>query len=138
MAAKMAGELHSHYRWCVTGTPLQSGLNDIYGLLLFLGVAPWGIKAWWDRAVHRPWEAGRSHAKSLVGDALHRLLWRTAKVDVELELGIPPQTAQDHLLELDPVERVFYSNQLEKLTAASATFFSRHGSGPDEARDARA
>ena len=66
MAAKMALELDSRYRWCVTGTPLQSGLNDIYGLMLFLGASPWGIKPWWDRAVHRPWEAGRPDARRLV------------------------------------------------------------------------
>ena len=36
-AAKMALELEARYRWCVTGTPLQSGMDDIYGLFLFLG-----------------------------------------------------------------------------------------------------
>jgi len=128
-AAKMALELEARYRWCVTGTPLQSGLNDIYGLLLFLGVTPWSNKTWWDRAVDIPWQVGHPNAKKLVSIALKEVLWRTAKVDVEAELGIPKQTSSEHLLELDPIERVFYNNQLEKLKDVAAGFLQKRGGG---------
>ena len=54
----MTKRLHAVNRWCVTGTPIQQGpegnhsniiiysprdlfLQDIYGLLLFLGVQPY-------------------------------------------------------------------------------------------------
>lgn len=37
-AAEMANCLHMINRWCVTGTPIATGLDDVYGLLKFLKV----------------------------------------------------------------------------------------------------
>lgn len=36
-AARLARQLQSVHRWCVTGTPINRGLEDLQGLLLFLG-----------------------------------------------------------------------------------------------------
>ena len=38
MAAGMALHLNTTHRWCVTGTPIRRGLEDVYGLLKFLKV----------------------------------------------------------------------------------------------------
>lgn len=37
-AAEMANHLSMVNRWCVTGTPIATGLEDVYGLLKFLKV----------------------------------------------------------------------------------------------------
>ncbi|KAK2994108.1 hypothetical protein RJ640_003631 [Escallonia rubra] len=44
--AQAAFKLSSHCRWCLTGTPLQNNLEDLYGLLCFLHVDPWCNWAW--------------------------------------------------------------------------------------------
>jgi len=36
----------------VSGTPIQRGLEDIYGLMLFLGVSPYENRQWWDRGIN--------------------------------------------------------------------------------------
>lgn len=37
-AAEMANNLSMVNRWCVTGTPISTGIDDVYGLLKFLKV----------------------------------------------------------------------------------------------------
>ncbi|GLT72936.1 hypothetical protein SLA2020_448300 [Shorea laevis] len=46
--AQAAFTLSSHCRWCLTGTPLQNNLEDLYSLLCFLHVEPWCNWAWWN------------------------------------------------------------------------------------------
>ena len=42
--AEMALLLHTVHRWCVTGTPIPRSLEDLFGLLLFLGIPPYTNK----------------------------------------------------------------------------------------------
>ena len=39
--AKAAYEVESTYRWCLTGTPLQNGLGDLFSLVHFIKYSPW-------------------------------------------------------------------------------------------------
>lgn len=39
--AKCCYELSSIHRWCLTGTPIQNSLNDVYSLLHYLNESPW-------------------------------------------------------------------------------------------------
>lgn len=55
-AAMMALHLETHYRWCVTGTPIQRGLEDLYGLFLFLKAAPFDDRFWWTKSIQNPYE----------------------------------------------------------------------------------
>ena len=38
-------------RWCLTGTPISRGLEDLFGLFAFLRAGPWDKRAWWNRCV---------------------------------------------------------------------------------------
>jgi SNF2 family DNA or RNA helicase len=69
---KACWALQSTKRWCLTGTPMQNGVEELYPLFVFIGVRPYRD---WDRFnydVVKPIKAGRS------GTALKRLHVRPA------------------------------------------------------------
>uniref|UniRef100_A0A665XCI5 SNF2 histone linker PHD RING helicase n=1 Tax=Echeneis naucrates TaxID=173247 RepID=A0A665XCI5_ECHNA len=109
-AAEMALRLASLNRWCVSGTPVQRGLEDLYGLVLFLGVDPYWVKHWWDQLLYRPYRRGNTEP---LYNVIAQLLWRSAKKDVIDQIQIPPQTEEVHWLHFSPVEGHFYHRQHE-------------------------
>uniref|UniRef100_UPI0037E80854 E3 ubiquitin-protein ligase SHPRH n=1 Tax=Semicossyphus pulcher TaxID=241346 RepID=UPI0037E80854 len=109
-AAEMALRLASVNRWCVSGTPVQRGLEDLYGLVLFLGVDPYWVKHWWVQLLYRPYRRGNTEPLYCV---IAQLLWRSAKKDVIDQIQIPPQTEEVHWLDFSPVEGHFYHRQHE-------------------------
>uniref|UniRef100_A0A671W3I7 SNF2 histone linker PHD RING helicase n=1 Tax=Sparus aurata TaxID=8175 RepID=A0A671W3I7_SPAAU len=109
-AAEMALRLASVNRWCVSGTPVQRGLEDLYGLVLFLGVDPYWVKHWWYQLLYRPYRRGNTEPLYYV---IAQLLWRSAKKDVIDQIQIPPQTEEVHWLDFSPVEGHFYHRQHE-------------------------
>ncbi|NWH56760.1 SHPRH ligase, partial [Geococcyx californianus] len=109
-AAEMALRLSGINRWCVSGTPVQRGLEDLYGLVLFLGVDPYWVKHWWDQLLYRPY--CRKTPRPLYS-LIAQIMWRTAKKDVIDQIQIPPQTENVHWLHFSPVERHFYHRQHE-------------------------
>uniref|UniRef100_A0A8C1FZL9 SNF2 histone linker PHD RING helicase n=1 Tax=Cyprinus carpio TaxID=7962 RepID=A0A8C1FZL9_CYPCA len=109
-AAEMALRLTSVNRWCVSGTPVQRGLEDLYGLVLFLGVDPYWVKYWWDQLLYRPYRHGNT---APLYNVIGQLLWRSAKKDVIDQIQIPPQTEEIHWLNFSPVEGHFYHRQHE-------------------------
>ncbi|XP_072545423.1 E3 ubiquitin-protein ligase SHPRH [Salminus brasiliensis] len=109
-AAEMALRLTSINRWCVSGTPVQRGLEDLYGLVLFLGVDPYWVKYWWDQLLYRPYRRGNTGP---LYNVIGQLLWRSAKKDVIDQIQIPPQTEEIHWLHFSPVEGHFYHRQHE-------------------------
>ncbi|XP_068008539.1 E3 ubiquitin-protein ligase SHPRH [Melanerpes formicivorus] len=109
-AAEMALRLSGVNRWCVSGTPVQRGLEDLYGLVLFLGVDPYWVKHWWDQLLYRPY--CRKNPQPLYS-LIAKIMWRSAKKDVIDQIQIPPQTENVHWLHFSPVERHFYHRQHE-------------------------
>ncbi|XP_034964701.1 E3 ubiquitin-protein ligase SHPRH isoform X4 [Zootoca vivipara] len=109
-AAEMALRLSGINRWCVSGTPVQRGLEDLYGLVLFLGADPYWVKYWWDQLLYRPY--CRKNTQPLY-NFIAKIMWRSAKKDVIDQIQIPAQTEDTHWLYFSPVERHFYHRQHE-------------------------
>ncbi|XP_048589960.1 E3 ubiquitin-protein ligase SHPRH isoform X2 [Nematostella vectensis] len=121
-AAEMALNLQCVHRWCVTGTPIQKELEDLYGLLLFLGFYPYCQRIWWNKLLLLPYMAG--HCKPME-NALAQVLWRTAKKDVLHEIQLPPQTEHVIPLKFSPVELHFYQRQHEECSSMARRMLSR-------------
>ncbi|KAM8789010.1 E3 ubiquitin-protein ligase SHPRH isoform 1-T1 [Rhynchonycteris naso] len=109
-AAEMAQRLGGINRWCISGTPVQRGLEDLFGLVVFLGVEPFCVKHWWVRLLYHPY--CKKNPQPLYS-FIAKILWRSAKKDVIDQIQIPPQTEETHWLHFSPVERHFYHRQHE-------------------------
>ncbi|KAB1275611.1 E3 ubiquitin-protein ligase SHPRH [Camelus dromedarius] len=104
-AAEMAQRLSGINRWCISGTPVQRGLE-----VVFLGIEPYCVKHWWVRLLYRPY---CKKNPQLLYSFIAKILWRSAKKDVIDQIQIPPQTEEIHWLHFSPVERHFYHRQHE-------------------------
>ena len=51
-------ELYLLCRWCITGTPLSRGLEDLYGLFFFLHANPYSEKHFWTNVLQKPYTDG--------------------------------------------------------------------------------
>ncbi|XP_036890761.1 E3 ubiquitin-protein ligase SHPRH isoform X2 [Sturnira hondurensis] len=109
-AAEMAQRLSGINRWCISGTPVQRGLEDLFGLVVFLGVEPFCVRHWWVRLLYRPYCKKKPQP---LYSFIAKILWRSAKKDVIDQIQIPPQTEETHWLHFSPVERHFYHRQHE-------------------------
>ncbi|XP_024185832.1 DNA repair protein RAD5A isoform X2 [Rosa chinensis] len=106
-AALVAGR-----RWCLTGTPIQNNLEDIYSLLRFLRVEPWANWAWWNKLIQKPFEEGDERGLRLVQSILKTIMLRRTKFSTDREgrpiLVLPPADIQVVYCELTEAEKDFY------------------------------
>ncbi|XP_022637826.1 E3 ubiquitin-protein ligase SHPRH isoform X3 [Vigna radiata var. radiata] len=112
-STEMALRLHSKYRWCITGTPIQRKLDDLYGLLRFLVASPFDTYRWWTDVIRDPYEKGDVGAMEFAHNVFKQIMWRSSKKHVADELDLPSQEECLSWLTLSPVEEHFYQRQHE-------------------------
>lgn len=107
-----AAALSADRRWCLTGTPIQNNLEDIYSLLRFLRIEPWGSWAWWNKLVQKPFDEGDERGLKLVQSILRPIMLRRTKSSTDREgrpiLVLPPADMKVIYCELTETEKDFY------------------------------
>uniref|UniRef100_A0A914WSU3 Helicase ATP-binding domain-containing protein n=1 Tax=Plectus sambesii TaxID=2011161 RepID=A0A914WSU3_9BILA len=122
-AAAMCLELNAVNRWCVTGTPIHKSIGELHGLITFLGVEPYYVKAWWERMIWLPY-INKDWTPLL--DLMARILWRNTKADVHDQLNIPAQLERTTWLQFSPIEEQFYRQTADVCSVNAARVFSRY------------
>ncbi|KAG5248058.1 DNA repair protein [Salix suchowensis] len=112
-----AAALVADRRWCLTGTPIQNNVEDIYSLLRFLKVEPWENWAWW-KLVQKPFEEGDERGLKLVKSILKPIMLRRTKTSRDRDgrpiLVLPPADVQVIYCQLTETEKDFYEALFKK------------------------
>lgn len=70
-ATKACYALHSEYRWCLSGTPMQNNLEELQSLVSFLRIRPYDDLKQWREHINLPMKNGKDHVAI---NRLHSLL----------------------------------------------------------------
>uniref|UniRef100_A0A8R1U2N9 RING-type domain-containing protein n=1 Tax=Onchocerca volvulus TaxID=6282 RepID=A0A8R1U2N9_ONCVO len=103
--ALMCDDLKAVNRWCVTGTPITNSLQDLYGLVRFLGIQPFRNKCWWLNALMKPYQTG--NGKPVI-DFFSKIMWRNTKKTVGGQMLSPSKSNNLTVLRFTPIEEQFY------------------------------
>ncbi|ONI19828.1 hypothetical protein PRUPE_3G300100 [Prunus persica] len=91
---------------------VENNLEDIYSLLRFLRVEPWGNWAWWNKLIQKPFEEGDERGLNLVQSILKPIMLRRTKFSTDRDgrpiLVLPPADIQVIYCELTEAEKDFY------------------------------
>jgi SNF2 family DNA or RNA helicase len=58
---KACYDVRSHYRWCLTGTPMQNNLDELQSLIKFLRIQPYCEMSSWKDSITGPMKNGRGN-----------------------------------------------------------------------------
>ncbi|KAF8513714.1 SNF2 family N-terminal domain-containing protein [Hysterangium stoloniferum] len=124
--AKAACDLSAKYRWVLTGTPIQNGVEDLFSLIKFLGVRPLNDWAHFNEHIVKPVKAGRtSRPMKRLHVVMKAIMLRRLK-DAMHEgaplVTLPPRTLEIVECDFDDDERAFY-DALEAKTSLTMSKF---------------
>lgn len=113
-AARASFDLDAQRRWALTGTPIVNRLEDLYSLLHFLKLEPWGIYPFFRTFVTTPFLNQDPKALDVVQFILQQCLLRREKNardrDGKLILDLPEKTVALKKLTFSPEERRIYDS----------------------------
>ncbi len=112
--SKACNDLIGKRRWCLTGTPIVNRLTDLYSLLRFLKVEPWGNFSFFNSFISKPFQAKNPKALDVVAVVLESVLLRREKRMKDKNgrpiVTLPEKTTIMKHLEFSDKERKLYQN----------------------------
>ncbi|KAI9345683.1 SNF2 family N-terminal domain-containing protein [Obelidium mucronatum] len=128
--ARACVQLKANLRWCLTGTPIQNKIGELYSLIDFLKIRPY---CHWDKfrdEIEKPFRAGK-HKRVLkrVQALLKAICLRRTKnstLDGRPIIVLEPKTVELVEAHFTPAEREFYQS-LEKKTLLKFNAYLKAG-----------
>lgn len=101
-------------RWCLTGTPIQNNLDDLFSLAKFLKVSIFGEEySWWNSYINNSTDS-LGILKQIIGPILLRRTKNSVDEKGEVILQLPSKKMDLIMIEMSPDERKIYENLYEK------------------------
>ncbi|ORZ08775.1 SNF2 family N-terminal domain-domain-containing protein [Lobosporangium transversale] len=109
--SKAACALTAERRWCLSGTPIQNKLDDLYALVKFLRMQPFDEKIHWAHYIAKPIKAANPIGITRLQTLMKVITLRRTKtqmVNGKPLLQLPPRTDHMRVLELSLNEQQMY------------------------------
>ncbi|KAG5518411.1 hypothetical protein PMAC_002804 [Pneumocystis sp. 'macacae'] len=119
-------------RWCLTGTPIQNSIDELYSLFKFLRIKPLNDFSIWKEQITKTISQGTDEISlKKLKIILNTIMIRRTKAvlqqnnNVEVLLCLPERIIKHEMIELDKYERDFY-DKLESYTDKSLSKFVKN------------
>ncbi|THH02609.1 hypothetical protein EW026_g285 [Hermanssonia centrifuga] len=123
VACRACCDLLADRRLCLTGTPVQNKLDDVYALLKFLRLEPFDEKAVWTEFIGTPVKYGQPLGVARLQSIMKCITLRRTKESKaengERILSLPPRRDELRYLKFDAHEQALYD---EYFTESKAEF----------------
>ncbi|KAM0894324.1 hypothetical protein ACQ4PT_024505 [Festuca glaucescens] len=129
-SARACCGLRAKRRWCLSGTPMQNTIDDLYSYFRFLKYEPYSVYGSFQSMIKNPISKGSTQGYKKLQTVLKIVLLRRTKetlLDGEPIIKIPPKTIALKKINFTQEERYFYlaleegSRQKFKKFAAAGT-----------------
>ncbi|CDO71519.1 hypothetical protein BN946_scf184910.g18 [Trametes cinnabarina] len=114
--------LEAKYRWCLTGTPMQNSVEELYSLIKFLRISPLNDWSTFNSAIAKPVKAGKPvRALKRLQVVLQKIMLRRTKTTIingKPILELPDRLVNVVECEFDAEERAFYNSVEAKVQAS--------------------
>ncbi|KAI0039548.1 hypothetical protein FA95DRAFT_1684246 [Auriscalpium vulgare] len=125
-AAVACCALEGKYRWCLTGTPIQNNVEELFSLLKFLRVRPLNDWQTFNEQINKPVKSGKPvRAMKRLHVVLRAVMLRRQKTDLlngQPLLDLPGRYVSVVPCEFDPEEHQFYQALENKIEEAMEKF----------------
>jgi len=123
--AKSVKLLRATHRWCITGTPIQNSLNDLFSLLQFLQHKPYDEKWQFTKAFVPPKGARLVRLQSVLKAVCLRRT-KTSTVEGKSILSLPDREMEDPEDSFSPEEHDYYQ-AIETASQLKFSVFVKRG-----------
>lgn len=122
---KAACSLYAKHRWCLSGTPIQNKLDDLFSLLSFLRIEVFGEYVWWNTYINK--FSDDNEAFGILNQILNTLLLRRTKKSTysngQQILSLPEKNVEICLVKMNKFERNLYNKVHAGSKARMASIF---------------
>jgi SNF2 family DNA or RNA helicase len=110
--SRAVAQLNGERRWCLSGTPIQNNMDDIFSLIYFLKYSPWADYNWWNQNINRNLQCPRNKDKAvkLFNAIIKPIMLRRTKQQHKAMLKLPDKTEAVVVVPLSEEEREKYNN----------------------------
>lgn len=122
MMSRSVASLSSKYKWCLSGTPIQNRIDELYPIIRFLNIGPYNVWSKFNTHIVKSIKNNRISGTQKVHAILSAILLRRTKdseIDGKPILQLPQKHIIEEKVEMGKKEKEYY-NELEHSSKKTA------------------